>query len=127
MQGLGNFIPLLILIAVMYFFIIRPQQKQNKERQQMLNSLEKGDRIVTAGGIHGKITSVKDDTINLEIAPNVVITLQKSGVGFVKTDEEEKPRKGKKKKNEEKTEDKNEVAEPEDTAQEETSEENKGE
>jgi len=123
MQGFGNFLPLLILIAVMYFFIIRPQQKQNKERQQMLNSLEKGDRIVTAGGIHGKITSVKDETINLEIAPNVVITLQKSGVGFVKTDEEEKPRKGKKKKNEEK----NEVAEPEVTAQEETSEENKSE
>lgn len=91
--GYGSFFYLLVFIGIMYFLMIRPQQKQNKQRQQMLNNLEKGDRIVTAGGIHGKITSLKEETINLEIAPNIVITLQRSGVGFVKDEEEEKPKK----------------------------------
>lgn len=89
----GSFLYLLVFVGIMYFIMIRPQQKQNKIRQQMLSNLEKGDRIVTAGGIHGKITSLKEDTINLEIAPNVVITLQKSGVGVVKDEEEERPTK----------------------------------
>lgn len=96
MGNYGSFLYLLLFIGIMYFMMIRPQQKQSKARQQMLNSLEKGDRIITAGGIHGRITSLKDETVNLEIAPNVVITLQKSGVAHVKDEEEEKSKKGKK-------------------------------
>ena len=92
--GYGSFLYLLVFIGIMYFIMIRPQQKQNKIRQQMLSNLEKGDRIVTAGGIHGRITSLKDETVNIEIAPNVVITLQKSGVGVVKDEEDDKPQKG---------------------------------
>lgn len=96
MGGYGTFLYLLVFIGIMYFMMIRPQQKQNKARQQMLSNLEKGDRIVTAGGIHGKITSLKDETVNVEIAPNVVVTLQKSGVSFIRDEEEDKPKKAEK-------------------------------
>jgi len=92
--GYGSFLYLLVFIGIMYFIMIRPQQKQNKIRQQMLKNLEKGDRIVTAGGIHGRITSLKDETVNIEIAPNVVITLQKSGVGLVRDEDDDRPQKG---------------------------------
>jgi len=95
--GLGSILYLLVFVGIMYVLMIRPQQKQNKLRQQMLANLEKGDKIITAGGIHGRITSMKDETINLEIAPNVIITLQKSGIGVVKDEEDEKHQKQAKK------------------------------
>lgn len=117
--GYGSFLYLLVFIGIMYFIMIRPQQKQNKIRQQMLKNLEKGDRIVTAGGIHGRITSLKDETVNIEIAPNVVITLQKSGVGLVKDEEDDKPQKG----SQSKKALKSSTTEAEDTLQEENLEE----
>lgn len=82
-SGYGTWIYLLVLVVIMYFLVIRPQQKQKKTREQMLNSLKKNDRIVTIGGIHGRITSVKEDTVNIEVAPNVVISLEKSGISHV--------------------------------------------
>lgn len=90
MQGLNNsFLWLLFFIALMYFLMIRPQQKQKKKRQELLNSLGKGDRIITIGGIHAKIVSLNDEenTMVVEIAPNVRITMQRSAVG-VMADEE---------------------------------------
>ncbi|MCR4442060.1 MAG: preprotein translocase subunit YajC [Peptococcaceae bacterium] len=93
----SSFIWLLLFFALMYFLMIRPQQKQKKQRQELLNNLEKGDKIVTIGGIHGTITSLTDETMVLEIAPNLRITMQRSAVGFVKVDDDDdkKSKKGK--------------------------------
>ena len=88
MQGGSSFIWLIVFFGIMYFLMIRPQQKQQKKRQEILNSLEKGDKVVTIGGIHGTIISLNDKDLVLEIAPNVRITIQRTAVGFVKVDEE---------------------------------------
>lgn len=90
MQGASSFIWLLVFFGIMYFLMIRPQQKQKKERDRLLNSLEKGDKIVTIGGIHGKIVELDDveNTVVLEIAPNLKITIQRTAVGIIKTDDE---------------------------------------
>ena len=70
-EQLAAFMPLVIVLVVFYFFIIRPQQKQQKKRRAMLDSLRKGDKIVTIGGIHGTLTDIKEDTIRLKVADNV--------------------------------------------------------
>lgn len=80
---------LVLLIALMYFMMIRPQQKQKKQRDQLLGSLKKGDEIITIGGIHGKIISLTDDSIVLEISHKVRITIQRTAVGTVKQKDEE--------------------------------------
>lgn len=101
---------LVLLFAVMYFVMIRPQQKQKKQRDQLLSNLKKGEEIITIGGIHGKIMSLTDDNIVLEISPKVRITIQRSAVGIVKKDDDEdaaieadKPETGKVEQLEEKT------------------------
>ena len=80
---LSLFMPFIIMLAVFYVFLIRPQQKQQKERQNMLNALKKGDKVVTIGGIHGEITALKDDVITLRVADKVEIRISRSGVGRV--------------------------------------------
>jgi preprotein translocase subunit YajC len=75
-------------MALMYFMMIRPQQKQKKQRQELLGSLNKGDNIVTIGGIHGEIIALTDDSIVLEISPEVRITIQRSAVGIVQAQDE---------------------------------------
>ena len=73
--------PLLLLIVVFYFFMIRPQQKRQKELRTYRESLQKGDKIVTTGGIYGKVHEVKDQNkIVLEISDNIRITVDKSAV-----------------------------------------------
>ena len=72
-SGIGQFIPL-ILIFVILFFLIRPQQKKVKEHKAMVESLKKGDKVVTSGGITGTITRVVDnDKVEIEIADNVTV------------------------------------------------------
>jgi preprotein translocase subunit YajC len=72
--------PFIIMLAVFYLFLIRPQQKQQKERQNMLNALKRGDKVVTVGGIHGEITTIKDDELTLKIADKVEIRVSRSGI-----------------------------------------------
>ena len=74
---------LVFMFAAMYFLIIRPQMKRSKEQTQMVASLAKGDEVVTAGGTLGRIAKVGDHYINLEIAPNVEMTVQKSSIQVV--------------------------------------------
>ncbi|NMB24679.1 MAG: preprotein translocase subunit YajC [Firmicutes bacterium] len=74
------FMPFIIMLAVFYLFLIRPQQKQQKERQNMLNALKKGDKVITVGGIHGEITAIKDDELTLKIADRVEIRVSRSGI-----------------------------------------------
>jgi preprotein translocase subunit YajC len=66
--GLIGFMPVVLIIFIFYVLLIRPQSKRQKEHQAMLASIEKGDNVVTAGGIHGKVTGVTDDVLTLEIA-----------------------------------------------------------
>jgi preprotein translocase subunit YajC len=77
---LMSFLPLLLIIVVFYFFMIRPQIKRQKEVRQFRESLAKGDKVVTTGGIYGKIIELKDTTVILEIAPNVQIKVDKNGI-----------------------------------------------
>lgn len=73
----------IVLIAVFYFLLIRPQQKKQKEHRQMVADLSSGDEIVTGGGVLGKVTSVGDQFLTVEIAPNVSIKVQKHTVAAV--------------------------------------------
>ena len=75
-SGIGQFIPLILIFVIFYFFLIRPQQKKVKEHKAMVESLKKGDKIVTSGGITGTITRVVDtDKVEVEIAENVTVTV----------------------------------------------------
>ena len=72
-----------IFFAIMYFMIIRPQQKRQKAHKALMESLSKGDEVVTNGGMMGKIKSVGDDIVKIELTENVVIKVQKHAIGSV--------------------------------------------
>jgi len=81
-------LPLLLLIPLMYFVMIRPQQKRQKQWQEMLGSIKTGDRITTSGGIRGIILSIKDDAIIIRVAPdNIKLEVAKSAIASVTTQE----------------------------------------
>ncbi|MDC0060809.1 preprotein translocase subunit YajC [Candidatus Pelagibacter sp.] len=72
--GIGQFIPLILIFVIFYFFLIRPQQKKVKEHKAMVESLKKGDKVVTSGGITGTISRIIDnDKVEVEIADNVTV------------------------------------------------------
>jgi preprotein translocase subunit YajC len=75
-----SFLPMILIIVVFYFFMIRPQMKRQKELNAFRNSLAKGDKVVTTGGIYGKIVDIKDNTILLQVDDNVKIKVDKSAV-----------------------------------------------
>jgi len=77
---LGMFLPLILIIVVFYFFMIRPQMKRQKETQKFRDALQKGDKVVTNGGIYGRIDEIKDQIIMLEVAPNIKLKVDKSVV-----------------------------------------------
>ena len=77
----GSLIPLLLIFAIMYFIIIRPQQKKAKEHKQLVTALKRGDQVLTQGGIIGKVTKVKDESeIEVEIASNTKVRVMKSTI-----------------------------------------------
>ena len=78
--GMQSLIFLLLIIVVFYFFMIRPQVKKQKEASNFRNALKKGDKVTTTGGIYGKINDVKDRTVTLEIADNVIVKVDKTAV-----------------------------------------------
>lgn len=78
--GIMGFLPLIIIFVLFYFLLIRPQTKRAKEHKQMVGSLEKGDEVVTNGGVLGKITEVGENFISVEIADNVNIKVQRNAV-----------------------------------------------
>ena len=71
------------IFAIFYFLLIRPQQKQKRERERLLSAVKRGDRVVTASGIHGTITGLDDATVTLRVADQVKITFDRSAVGRV--------------------------------------------
>lgn len=81
--GFSGFIPIILMFVIFYFLLIRPQQKKTKEHREMVNQLKKGDRIVTSGGLHGRITGVSDSTATVEIADKVRVKIARSNVSQV--------------------------------------------
>lgn len=79
-SSLGSMLPLALMFVVLYFIMIRPQMKKQKEHRAMVEALAKGDEVVTAGGILGRVTSVADSQIGVQIASGVEVQMQRSSV-----------------------------------------------
>jgi preprotein translocase subunit YajC len=79
--GFMQFLPLLLIILVFYLFFIRPQMRKSKEQKRFREGLKKGDKIVTIGGIHGKILEIKETSLVIDVGNQVKITVEKSAVG----------------------------------------------
>lgn len=84
MGALGQVLPLVFMFAIFYFLLIRPQQKKAKEHKALIDAIQKGDNVITAGGVHGKVTAIDDAIVTLEIAPNVNIKIIRSYIASVK-------------------------------------------
>lgn len=80
---MGMMLPMVVIFAIFYLLLIRPQQKQQKKVKAMLASIQKGDDVITSGGIHGKIEGLADDVVTLLIAPNVKIKINRGYIGAV--------------------------------------------
>jgi preprotein translocase subunit YajC len=85
MEGIASLIPLILIFLIMYFLLIRPQQKKLKEHQAMVSALRRGDQVVTQGGLIGKVTKVKDEVneIEVEIAQGVNVRVVRSTIASV--------------------------------------------
>lgn len=82
MQALQQFLPLIIIFGIFYFILIRPQQQNQKKHKSMLDSLQKGDKVITIGGIYGIIRDIKGETLTLEITKDVVINTTRNAIGI---------------------------------------------
>ncbi|CAN1501620.1 preprotein translocase subunit YajC [Limnohabitans sp. B9-3] len=80
MSSLTGMLPLVLMFVVLYFVMIRPQMKRQKEHKAMIDALAKGDEIATAGGLLGKVTKLGDNTLSLEVSAGVEVQLQRSAV-----------------------------------------------
>lgn len=78
--GFSGMIMIIAMIVIFYFFMIRPQSKKQKELKKAREAMQKGDNVVTAGGIHGKIKEINDNTILMEVAPGVSLKIDKASV-----------------------------------------------
>ncbi|MGR3548415.1 MAG: preprotein translocase subunit YajC [Roseovarius sp.] len=84
MEAFGQFIPLILIFAIMYFLLIRPQQKKLKEHKAMIGALRRGDQVVTQGGLIGKVSKVKDDSeIEVELAEGVKVRVVRATIAQV--------------------------------------------
>jgi len=81
--GIMDFLPLIVLVAVFYFFILRPQSKRAKEQKAMIEALQRGDEVVTGGGELGRISKVFEQYVGVELAENIEVTVQKSSIQAV--------------------------------------------
>ncbi|MDY6879646.1 MAG: preprotein translocase subunit YajC [Thermodesulfobacteriota bacterium] len=81
--GFGAFLPLILMFAIFYFLLIRPQQKKAKQHKQLLAALKKGDRVVSSGGLHGVVTGLSEDIVTVEIAPKVRVKMSRGSISGV--------------------------------------------
>ena len=81
--GFAGFIPLILMFVIFYFLLIRHKKKRTKEHRAMVSNLKKGDRIVTSGGIHGRITGMDDQTLTVEIADKVRVKVARANVSNI--------------------------------------------
>ena len=83
---LSTFLPMIAIFAIFYFFLIRPQNKKQKETEKMIAALKKGDKVVTIGGIHGVISSTKEKTVVVKVDDNTKIEFNRTAIATVVTD-----------------------------------------
>lgn len=83
MDSVMQFLPIILMFAVLYFLMVRPQMKKAKEHKALLEALAKGDEVVTQGGLAGRVTKVGDDFVSIAIADNVDIQMQKGAISLV--------------------------------------------
>ena len=83
MEGLIGFVPIIFIFLIMYFLMIRPQQKKVKEHRAMVEALRRGDQVITAGGLIGKIIKVNDGEVEIELSQNVRVRVVKSTIAQV--------------------------------------------
>jgi len=81
---MGALLPLLLMFLVFYILLIRPQQKRTKQHKELLNSLKKGDEVITSGGIHGRVTGITENVVTLEVADKVRIKVQRGNISGLK-------------------------------------------
>lgn len=86
--GLISFLPLILIFVIFYFLLIRPQQKRAKEHKSMIESLKKGDKVITTGGAYGVIEEVKTNTVIVKIAENVRVKFGKSYIATVRQEDD---------------------------------------
>ncbi|MCK5543327.1 MAG: preprotein translocase subunit YajC [Desulfobacterales bacterium] len=84
--GIASFMPLVILLVIFYFLLIRPQQKRAKEHRELVSNLKQGTRVVTSGGIHGTIASLDETTVTLEITEKVKMKITRGNIAIVLQD-----------------------------------------
>ncbi len=87
--GIQNFLPLILIFVVFYFLLIRPQQKKTKDHQKMLNVLKRGDKVVTSGGLHATVSTLKGNIVEVEIARDIKVTVSKSSISALAQPEQE--------------------------------------
>ena len=87
---MGTMVPFLLIIVIFYFFLIRPQNKKQKETERMLKALKKGDKVITIGGIHGTISSVKENTVIVKVDDDCKIEFNRSAISSVELSDAEK-------------------------------------
>lgn len=85
-----SLLPFLAIIVIFYFFLIRPQNKKQKETQKMLDALKKGDKVITIGGIHGTVSSVKENTVIVKVDDDCKLEFNRTAISSVELTEEEK-------------------------------------
>ncbi len=89
MSGLLSLVPFVLIFVVFYFLLILPQQRKQKKLKAMLDSLKKGDKVVTASGIWGTVTNLGKDTVTLQISDNTKIKIQKEFIARLRTEDED--------------------------------------
>ena len=82
-QQLMGFLPIILMFVVLYFLMIRPQMKRNKEHRQMIEALKKGDEVISGGGILGRVTKINENYVTLEVTQGVEMVLQRSAIQVV--------------------------------------------
>jgi preprotein translocase subunit YajC len=81
--GLEQMLPLVMILVVFYFLLVRPQQKRAREHRDLVEALKKNDQVVTTGGLHGRVVDLTESVVSLEIAPNVIVRHDRSQIGAV--------------------------------------------
>ena len=87
---IGSLLPFLLIIVIFYFLLIRPQNKKQKETQKMLDALKKGDKVITIGGIHGTVSSVKENTVIVKVDDDCKLEFNRTAISSVELTEAEK-------------------------------------
>ncbi len=88
---IGQILPLILIVVVFYFLLIRPQQQARKRHMEMIAALKKGDHVVTSGGLIGKVKSVADDEVRVELAPNVDVRVVRGTIAEVRSKTDPSP------------------------------------